>query len=355
MPRQPASVRHRNPTAQYPGPSARRFGSTGHAVIGGGHKIATFANPVMGAAAGFDLLRRRYAGMSLDAAIKKWTGSNASRGYYQGVQRATGLRGSDRITSEMVAGPVGLALVKAMARHEAGQPFPLSDEQWSEAQRLAFKSAPHIDNIIAAGRRVQQARGEVPSAEAQNQIDRDTQRVAFSREGPPPGPSAAAGSAPEGAQQPAAPSWIPVRQAAAAGPSAPQMPAWARGALERDDAHTGYRFDEEQQPAAIPPRVAAVGQKVSATLGNIFGPASGFAPRFADPPDPDEEHARRTLAGIDRLDPARGRGGYVPGERLSDQVEDRRGGPAAEFERRIEAGEAPADILNDMFSRGKEP
>ena len=47
----PASICYNNPGAMYPGPSATRFGSTGFEVIGGGHRIATFDNPVNGAAA----------------------------------------------------------------------------------------------------------------------------------------------------------------------------------------------------------------------------------------------------------------------------------------------------------------
>ena len=61
----PASIRYNNPGAQYPGPSARRFGSVGTEIIGGGHKIAVFDDPVKGAAAQFDLLNRGYAGMTL--------------------------------------------------------------------------------------------------------------------------------------------------------------------------------------------------------------------------------------------------------------------------------------------------
>jgi hypothetical protein len=59
----PASIRYNNPGAQYPGASASAFGSTGFGIIGGGHKIARFDDPESGAAAQFDLLNRRYAGM----------------------------------------------------------------------------------------------------------------------------------------------------------------------------------------------------------------------------------------------------------------------------------------------------
>ena len=69
MTRPPASLRYNNPGAQYPGPSARRFGSVGTETIGGGHKIAVFDDPVNGAAAQFDLLLRSYAGLPSSPAL----------------------------------------------------------------------------------------------------------------------------------------------------------------------------------------------------------------------------------------------------------------------------------------------
>lgn len=147
----PASLRYNNPGAMYPGPSARRFGSTGTEIIGGGHKIATFSDPVQGAAAQFDLLRRSYTGMPLFDAINKWSGGNSAGTYVQGIARDTGLSPSTVLTPELLASPQGVALARRMAQHEAGRPFPLSDAQWSEAQRRGLGGPPAAQETAKPG------------------------------------------------------------------------------------------------------------------------------------------------------------------------------------------------------------
>src|SRR5262245_23636379 len=71
----PASFRYNNPGAQHPSTEAARFGQTGFGIIGGGHKIARFSSPVNGAASNFDLLNRKYTGITIGAAGTKWTGA----------------------------------------------------------------------------------------------------------------------------------------------------------------------------------------------------------------------------------------------------------------------------------------
>lgn len=139
-PLSPASVRNNNPGAQYPGATATRFGSTGFQTIGGGHKIATFPDAESGAAAQFDLLKSGYAGMPLRDAMAKWGGGNNTDAYTALVAARTGLKPDAVITPELLASPQGIALAKAMARHEAGVESPLSDQQWSAAQARAFGS-----------------------------------------------------------------------------------------------------------------------------------------------------------------------------------------------------------------------
>src|SRR5215469_16900961 len=71
----PASFRYNNPGAEFPCNEAARFGQTGYgSLLGGRFKIALFPSPVNGAAANFDLLYRRYTGMTIGAAGNKWTG-----------------------------------------------------------------------------------------------------------------------------------------------------------------------------------------------------------------------------------------------------------------------------------------
>ena len=135
---QPASIRNNNPGAQWPGPSALAFGASGAQNISGGNKIASFPDAVSGGAAQFDLLARNYAGMSLSAAIAKWSGGDNAGAYVRRVSAATGLSPDTVITPELLRSPQGVQLVQAMAQHEAGKPFPMSGEQWQEAQSRAF-------------------------------------------------------------------------------------------------------------------------------------------------------------------------------------------------------------------------
>lgn len=141
--RQPAAVRHNNPGAQYPGPIATRFGSTRSATIGGGHKIATFDDPVQGGAAQIALLResRHYRGKPLRDAIKTWSGGNSVASYLASIKRDTGLSGDTVLSREFLNDPEKvIPLVKAMAKHETGRPFPMTDEQWLAAFQMALSS-----------------------------------------------------------------------------------------------------------------------------------------------------------------------------------------------------------------------
>lgn len=131
---QPASIRTNNPGAQYPGPSATAYGSTGHDVIGGGHKIARFDDPVSGGAAQFDLLNRNYTGMTVDAALNKWTGGNSSPQTRAAMARAAGLSPDTPITPDLLRSPQGMQFAQAMARNEAGRDFPMPAGGWQEAQ-----------------------------------------------------------------------------------------------------------------------------------------------------------------------------------------------------------------------------
>lgn len=141
----PASIRNRNPGAMYPGPSAKKFGSTAFETLrskDGVHKIATFATEVHGAAAMFDLLHRSYRGMPIEKAIAKWCGGYYVSTYLKVLQEKTGTRPSDVLTDERLRNPdIAVPLAKAMAWQEAGREFPLDDDGWREAHGLAFGNA----------------------------------------------------------------------------------------------------------------------------------------------------------------------------------------------------------------------
>lgn len=134
----PASVRNNNPGAQWPGPVASQFGSTGAQDLQGGNKIASFDDPIKGGAAHFALLAQKYAGMPLGAAIAKWSGGNSAAPYAQFVSGRTGLSPETPITPELLKGPQGIALAKAMADWEAGGRYPMTDQQWMQAHQTAF-------------------------------------------------------------------------------------------------------------------------------------------------------------------------------------------------------------------------
>ena len=140
-----ASVRNNNPGAMWPGPSSKRFGATGSQSIAGGNKIATFPDAESGAAAQFDLLYRNYRGMRLGDAIAKW--SNAPRGeaseYTRGVSKASGLGPNDILTRDILLGPQGIDIARAMARVESGGEYPLSPHQWSNAQARVREGVPN--------------------------------------------------------------------------------------------------------------------------------------------------------------------------------------------------------------------
>jgi hypothetical protein len=138
----PASIRNNNPGAQWPGTVATIYGATGSENIAGGNKIATFPTPVHGAAAMFALADTRYAGMPLRDAIAKWSGGNNVPEYVDSVTKATGLSPDTVVTGQLLRGPTGIALAKAMSRVEAGREFPMSDAQWQQAQAAAFGIGP---------------------------------------------------------------------------------------------------------------------------------------------------------------------------------------------------------------------
>jgi peptidoglycan hydrolase-like protein with peptidoglycan-binding domain len=140
--REPASFRYNNPGAQYPSARAARFGQTGYGIIGGGHKIARFPSPVNGAAANFDLLSRNYAGMTMGAAGKKWTGS-----YGFGIP---GYPDDMILAKEMVDEPkIAIPILKAIAARESGKGNNLTEEQWQQAHKV-FK-AGSADAFLAGG------------------------------------------------------------------------------------------------------------------------------------------------------------------------------------------------------------
>lgn len=140
-----ASIRTNNPGAMWGGARADKWGATKAVVLndglGQGNNIAVFPTKVQGAAAQFDLWRASYSGLSLIGAIKKWSGGNSSIPYMSFLTKQTGIASTDIITTSLLAGGKGLALMKAQAQWEAGEPYPMTDAEWLLAQNMVFYGA----------------------------------------------------------------------------------------------------------------------------------------------------------------------------------------------------------------------
>lgn len=143
MARIPASIRNKNPGAMYPGPSSRKFGSKTFETLkskDGVHKIATFATSVDGAAAMFDLLgSAAYTGRTIQQAITKWCGGFYVSTYIKVLEQNSGVTRNTKLTRELLANrDVAIPLAMAMALQEAGQEYPMSDEEWEDAHGRVF-------------------------------------------------------------------------------------------------------------------------------------------------------------------------------------------------------------------------
>lgn len=139
----PISIRTKNPGAMWGGRRAEKWGATADILTGDseGNHIAVFPTMVQGAAAQFDLWRAGYAGLTLGAAITRWSGGNSSPAYVAFLEQRTGLRSVDLVTVGLLSGPKGIALMKAQAAWECGwtkDGYPMTDAEWQRAQHMVF-------------------------------------------------------------------------------------------------------------------------------------------------------------------------------------------------------------------------
>jgi hypothetical protein len=143
--RAPASIRNNNAGAMwYVGGWQKKFGAEyGQKLndgLGQGNQIAKFPTPVHGAAALlYQLDRPSYRNSSVRQAIAKWSGGNNVSSYLSILQSA-GFT-ADQSVAEIMASPEdAIAFAQAMARHEAGQDFPLDNSGWQQAYEM-YRSA----------------------------------------------------------------------------------------------------------------------------------------------------------------------------------------------------------------------
>ena len=140
----PAAIRYKNPGAMWPGKVATKWGSTDWTTLndGQGNKIAIFPTFVQGAAAQFDLWATKYAtGETLKQLIDRWSGHNSPAEYVRFLEAQTGISINTVVTRALLASPPGWKLLKAQSRWEAGQPIPMSDDDWQQAQKMVFDGA----------------------------------------------------------------------------------------------------------------------------------------------------------------------------------------------------------------------
>jgi hypothetical protein len=147
----PATIRNNNPGGMYPGKSSKKFGSTSYETLrskDGVHKIATFPTKLHGAAAMFDLLDRAYSGMTVEAAVQKWCGNYYLATYLKVLDKRGNIAPGVELTKAFLRDHGrSIPLARAMAWQEAGQEYPLTEQEWVEAHSMAFaggKVAPEF-------------------------------------------------------------------------------------------------------------------------------------------------------------------------------------------------------------------
>lgn len=141
---EPASIRYNNPGAMWGGSAlARKWGATKTVGLndgmGQGNNIAVFPSKVRGAAAQFDLWKtsKNYRNRTLKAAITTWSGGNWVPSYLKFLKdRVPGLTNETIMNDAYMSAPTGVQFCKAQAWHEAGKPYPMSQAEWVEAQKL---------------------------------------------------------------------------------------------------------------------------------------------------------------------------------------------------------------------------
>lgn len=150
---EPASIRFSNPGAMWGKGNAiaTKYGATASPILndglGQGNNIAVFPDKVHGAAAQFDLWNSHYTGMTLKAAITKWSGGNWSQSYANFLIKS-GIALTTIITSAILSSSSGLELLKLQAQWEAGQLYPMTDDEWKQAQDMVFKNVTIATSVI---------------------------------------------------------------------------------------------------------------------------------------------------------------------------------------------------------------
>lgn len=251
----PASIRNRNPGAQEPGPSSKKFGSSTHEVLRWTYKgkpavnkIATFPTSQHGAAAMLDLLNRKYTGKTIEKAIATWCGGYHAAAYAKALEAHGGIKASDPLTKDLLKNPeFSIALCKAMARVEAGKDFPMTDAEWQSAHEMAFGTgvAPEFS-----------PENDVPSPGPKARLVAEVKDIATKAALPVIGTGGA----------------VTVASAPTSAPVAPSIPAPPTGLLEQAGAWKGFATAVAEfggWAIGSPKALVIIGVSVAAM---VFGP-----------------------------------------------------------------------------------
>jgi hypothetical protein len=136
-----AAVRANNPGAMWFAPWQSKYGVLGRQNLrdgkGQGNNIALFPTKEAGGAAQFELLNRQYSGMTLAAAVKRWSGGNSWAPYAVKLARTLGVPLNTPLSIVLEDRDLATLFAKTSAAHEAGlTSYPMSDEQWASAYDL---------------------------------------------------------------------------------------------------------------------------------------------------------------------------------------------------------------------------
>ncbi len=71
-----------------------------------------------------------------------WSGGNNPNEYLEHIRRETGFNEKTFLSREFLASENGVRLVKAMAKHEAGRAYPVSDDVIRTAQVMVMANKP---------------------------------------------------------------------------------------------------------------------------------------------------------------------------------------------------------------------
>lgn len=141
----PAPIRSNNPGASWDDAFTKKWGSMKTQVLndglGQGNRIAYFPTKVQGAACQFDrwLNSKHYRNQPLAVAIETWSGGNSWQQYVNFLcARVPGLTSDTVINASFLSSARGIQLMKAQAWHESGVQYPMTDDEWAQAQAMVF-------------------------------------------------------------------------------------------------------------------------------------------------------------------------------------------------------------------------